>query len=132
MTDSFDVNALLQQAMALQRQLADAQQQAAGAEVKGTAGGGSVTVTMTGAGEVTAVHIDPTVVDPDDVEMLEDLVLAALHDASRRAAELQTNALGDVAGLGDIAGLGGLGGLGGPGGPGHLPGLGGLPGAPED
>ncbi len=123
MTDSFDVNDLLQQAMAMEKQLADAQQQTASAEVTGTAGGGSVTVTMTGAGEVTAVHIDPAVVDPDDVEMLEDLVLAALHDAARRAGELQTSALGGLAGLGDIAGLGGLG---------HLPGLGGLPSAPEE
>jgi DNA-binding YbaB/EbfC family protein len=122
MTDSFDVNDLLQQAMAMQKQLADAQQQAASAEVTGTAGGGSVTVTMTGASEVTAVHIDPAVVDPDDVEMLEDLVLAAIHDAARRAAELQQTAFGGLTGLGDIAGLGELG---------HLPGLGELPGAPE-
>jgi len=130
MTESFDVNALLQQAMAMQQQLADAQQQAAAAEVKGSAGGGSVTVTMTGAGEVTAVHIDPDVVDPNDVEMLEDLVLAAFHDAARRAAELQQTALGGLAGLGDIAGLGDLGRP--PGNrPGHLPGLGGLPGASE-
>lgn len=116
MTDAFDMNALLKQAMAMQQQLADAQQEAASTEVEGRAGGGQVTVTMTGAGEVTAVHISPEVVDPDDVELLEDLVLAALRDAAHRAADsaadLQQKALGGLAGgIAEIPGLGGALGL---------------------
>ena len=62
---------------------------------------------MTGGGEVTAVRIAPEAVDPDDVAFLEDLVLAALHDAAEKAQQLQAKAMG---GLGDL-GLGGLGGL---------------------
>jgi nucleoid-associated protein EbfC len=88
-----------QQAMA-------AQQEAAGREVEGAAGGGAVRIVATGGGEVRSVTIDPEVVDPDDVAMLEDLVLAALHDLSAQMTELQREAMG---GLGDLLGGGGLG-----------------------
>jgi DNA-binding YbaB/EbfC family protein len=81
--------------------------------VEGTAGGGVVRVTMTGAGEVQSVELSPEVVDPDDVEMLQDLIVAALHDASARIAALQREALGSFGDL-DLGGLTGLGGLGGP------------------
>ena len=67
---------LMKQAQQMQQQLMAAQDQLAGAEVEGSAGGGLVRVTMTGAGEVTAVTIDAKVVDPDDVETLQDLVVA--------------------------------------------------------
>ena len=77
---------LMKQAQKMQQQIADAQAELAEAEVTGTAGGGLVTVTMTGTGEVTAVKIDPKAVDPDDVETLEDLVLAALHNATEAVA----------------------------------------------
>lgn len=110
MSEPFDLDALMQQAMAMQRQLADAQDQAATTEVEGRAGGGSVSITMTGTGEVTAVRIAPEVVDPDDVELLEDLVLAALRDAGQRVADLQADALGG--GLGNLAEMSGLAGLG--------------------
>ena len=72
----------MKQAQKMQQQMAEAQAELAEAEVTGTAGGGLVTVTVTGTGEVKAVKIDPKAVDPDDVETLEDLVLAALHNAT--------------------------------------------------
>ena len=108
MSEDFDMNALLQQAMDMQSQLAQAQEQAAQQIVEGTAGAGMVTVSMTGAGEVTKIRLDPGVVDPADVAMLEDLLLAALHDAASKVAALQQQAMG---GLGDMLGGGGLGGL---------------------
>jgi nucleoid-associated protein EbfC len=108
MSEDFDMNALLQQAMNMQSQLAHAQAEAAEKVVQGTAGGGMVTVSMTGAGEVTEIRIDPGVVDPSDVSMLEDLLLAAIHDAAHKVAGLQQQAMG---GLGDLLGGGGLGGL---------------------
>ena len=89
-----------------------ASQAAADTEVEGSAGGGMVKVRATGSGEVLGVTIAPAVVDPDDVESLEDLVLAALRDVHARVAELHAGAMG---GLDPSAMLGGLSGiLGGP------------------
>ncbi len=89
---------LMKQAMEMQQQLAAAQAQLAEAEVTGTAGGGRVSVTMTGSGELTAVTISPEAVDPDDVETLQDLVVAAVRDASRAANELAASTMGPVTG----------------------------------
>jgi DNA-binding YbaB/EbfC family protein len=89
----------------MQQQLMDAQQTAAAQVVEGRAGGGVVTVTVTGGLEFRDVTIDPSVVDPDDVQMLQDLVLAAIRDAVTRANELNREALG---GLGLGGGLEGL------------------------
>jgi DNA-binding YbaB/EbfC family protein len=83
----------------------DAQQTAAAQVVEGRAGGGVVTVTVTGGLEFRDVTIDPSVVDPDDVQMLQDLVLAAIRDAVTCANELNREALG---GLGLGGGLEGL------------------------
>ena len=99
-----NLQGLLQQAQKMQQQMLEAQQKLAEAQVTGTAGGGLVTVTVTGAGEVVGLKIDPKAVDADDVETLEDLVLAALRDAAQAAADLQTETMGPVTG-----GLGGLG-----------------------
>jgi nucleoid-associated protein EbfC len=96
---------LMKQAQKMQQQLAAAQAELAEAEVTGTAGGGLVTVTIAGTGEVTAVKIDPQAVDPDDVETLEDLVLAAIHNASEAVREMTEQKMGPL-----TAGLGGLGG----------------------
>lgn len=101
----FDLEGLLQQAQAMQQQLVDAQAKAATMSVEGIAGGGVVRVRVTGGGEFTKVSIDPSVIDPDDASMLEDLVLAALHDASHKVQNLHQQALG---GLGNIGGLDGL------------------------
>ena len=122
MSEGFDPQALLAQALELQQRLLEAQAEAAEQTVEGTAGGGKVKVTMTGGGEVTAVRIDPSVVDPADVALLEDLVLAALRDASARVAAAAEERLGSDmlgGGLGDLLGGGGLfgGALGGPPGP---------------
>ncbi|MGH9193389.1 MAG: YbaB/EbfC family nucleoid-associated protein, partial [Acidimicrobiales bacterium] len=94
-----------------------AQARAAEEVVTGNAGGGVVTVEMTGTGEVRSITLAPEVVDPEDIEMLQDLILAALHDAGHKVTVLQRDALGALGGL-DLDGLGGaLGGLlGGPGG----------------
>jgi hypothetical protein len=100
---------LLKQAMEMQQQLAAAQAELATAEVTGTAGGGLVSATMTGSGELTALTIAPEVVDPDDVETLQDLVVAAVRDASRAAGELAATTMGPVTGgLGGGLGLPGL------------------------
>jgi nucleoid-associated protein EbfC len=96
---------LMKQAQKMQQQVASAQAELAETELTGTAGGGLVTVTIRGTGEVTAVHIDPTAVDPDDVETLEDLVVAALHNAAEAVRELTEEKMGPL-----TSGLGGLGG----------------------
>ena len=98
------MNSLLQQAMAMQQQIADAQQAAAAQVVEGQAGGGVVRVSMNGAGEATAVRIDPEAIATGDVELLEDLLLAAFHDAHAKAAALQRDAMGDLGGLGGLLG----------------------------
>ena len=89
----------------LMRQLETAQAELAAAEVTGTAGGGLVTVTVSGTGEFRSVKIDPKAVDPDDVETLEDLILAAIHNASEAVREMTEQKMGPL-----TAGLGGLGG----------------------
>jgi DNA-binding YbaB/EbfC family protein len=105
-----DMQAILQQAQQMQEQLMAAQAELANAEVVGQAGNGLVQVTMTAAQEVRAVRIDPKVVDPDDVETLQDLVVGALQDASRAAQQLQAEKMGPLAGgLGGDLGLPGLG-----------------------
>jgi DNA-binding YbaB/EbfC family protein len=97
---------LMKQAQRMQQQLEEAQAELARAEVTGSAGGGLVSVTMLGSGEVTAVRIAPDAIDPDDIETLQDLVVAALRDASRAQSELAAERLGPVTGG---AGLGSLG-----------------------
>lgn len=111
MSEGFDINALLQQAQAMQEQLASAQAEVAEQIVTGQSGGGVVKVEVTGGGEFRSVTIDPACVDASDVGMLEDLVLAALHDASAQLQQLAQEAMGGLGGLGDLAGPGGLGGM---------------------
>ena len=102
-----DLQMIMQQAQKMQEQLIAAQAELASAEVIGQAGNGLVQVTMTAAGEVRAVRIDPQVVDPDDVDTLQDLVVGALQDAARAAQQLQAEKMGPLAGgLGDAGGLG--------------------------
>jgi nucleoid-associated protein EbfC len=104
-----DMSQLLQQAQQMQQQLAAAQEQLAQETVTGSAGGGLVTATMTGQGELSAVTIAPEAVDPADVETLQDLVVAAVRDASRQANELTASRMGPLAGgLGGGLGLPGL------------------------
>ena len=79
---------LMKQAQRMQRQMEEAQVKLEETEVTGTAGGGVVEVTVTGSKEITKVHIDPEAVDPDDVEMLEDLVMAATNEALHKIDEI--------------------------------------------
>ena len=95
---------LMKQAQKMQQQLAAAQAELAEAEVDGQAGGGLVTAKVTGSGDLLSVMISPSVVDADDVETLQDLVVAAVRDAARNAQQLAADTLGPLTG-----GLGGLG-----------------------
>src|SRR5213078_522931 len=83
----FDINELMQQAQAVQQKMQKAQENLAKKEVTGTAGGGMVIVTANGKGEILKIQIDKQAVDPADVPMLEDLVLAAVNAAMRAAQE---------------------------------------------
>ena len=124
MTESFDINSLLSQALDMQQRMADAQARTAETEIIGRSGGGAVQITVTGGMQFVDVTIEPSAVDPDDISMLEDLVLAALNDAFDQLEDLQQSAMPSL----DLGGLGGaLGGLGGLGG--ALGGLGSLGGA---
>ena len=101
-----NMQALLQQAQKMQQDLAAAQQELAETEVDGSAGGGLVKATVTGAGELRALVIDPKAVDPDDTETLADLVVAAVHNANEAAQQLQQAKLGPLTqGLGGMPGL---------------------------
>src|SRR5438093_8865782 len=99
----FDMNALLKQAQQMQDQMARVQEELAGETVDASAGGGLVTVKATGAGEISEVKIDPKAIDPDDPELLEDMVLAAVNEALRSAQALAQSKMGGMmGGLGDL------------------------------
>ncbi|MEO1065437.1 MAG: YbaB/EbfC family nucleoid-associated protein [Actinomycetota bacterium] len=106
----FDLSGLLAQAQQMQQQMAEAQEQAAATVVEGVAGGGAVRVELTGGLEARSVTISPDAVAEGDVELLQDLVLAAVRDALGQAVELQSGSMPDLGGmdLGDLGGLGGL------------------------
>jgi DNA-binding YbaB/EbfC family protein len=93
-----DIQKLMEQAQQMQSQMQAAQEALGHQTVTGTAGGGVVSVDADGQGMVKKVTIDPKIVDPADVAMLEDLVAVAVADAQRRAADLQQQAMGDVTG----------------------------------
>jgi DNA-binding YbaB/EbfC family protein len=98
-----DMSALLAQAQQMQQQLMEAQEALANSEVHGQAGGGLVQITMKGSGEVVAASIDPKVVDPSDVETLQDLIVGAIADASKQVTILAHDRLGPLAGgMGDL------------------------------
>lgn len=97
------MSALLAQAQQVQQQLMEAQAALAAAEVHGQAGGGLVQVTMKGSGEVIGVRIDPKVIDPEDIETLQDLIVGAIADASKQVTILAHDRLGPLAGgMGDM------------------------------
>lgn len=93
------ITSILEMAQQLQAGMIDAQAEAAATVVEGVAGGGAVRIEATAGLEFQAVHLRPDAVDPDDVELLEDLVLAALRDLVVRANEVQTAALGGLGGM---------------------------------
>ena len=100
------LNKLMQQAKKMQDDMQKIQQELAEKTVEATVGGGAVKAVATGKKEITEIIIQPEVIDPDDVEMLQDLVLAAVNEALRKAEELANEELGKVTG-----GLGGLPGM---------------------
>jgi nucleoid-associated protein EbfC len=100
-----DMNKLLQQMGEMQQQMLQAQEELAKETVEASAGGGMVTVTATGAGEIKQIKIDPKAIDPDDPEMLEDMIVAAVNEAIRSAHSLAESKLGGLAG-GALGGLG--------------------------
>lgn len=100
-----NMNNLMKQAQKMQRQMEETTKQLEETEVVGTAGGGVVEITVSGKKEITKVSIKEEVVDPDDIEMLEDLVMAAANEALRKMEELSSQSMAKITG-----GLGGLGG----------------------
>jgi DNA-binding YbaB/EbfC family protein len=99
-----DMNKMLRQVQEMQAQMTQAQEELAKETVESSAGGGMVRVKATGAGEIVEVKIAAEAIDPDDPEMLEDLVLAAVNEALRNAQELMQSKLGGA--MGGLSGLG--------------------------
>ena len=89
---------LMKQAQKMQKQMEDATKELEEKEMTASAGGGVVEVTVSGKREVTKVKIDPEAVDPDDVEMLEDLIMAAANEAIRKIDEYSQNTMGKITG----------------------------------
>ncbi|MEM8953643.1 MAG: YbaB/EbfC family nucleoid-associated protein [Verrucomicrobiota bacterium] len=89
---------MMKQAQKMQAQMQEAQAALAEKTVEASAGSGKVTVTATGAGEITSIKIDPAIVDPEDVEILEDLVLSGITQASEKAKELAAEEMEKVTG----------------------------------
>jgi nucleoid-associated protein EbfC len=101
---SFDVNKMMEQVQQMQSQMQKAQEELKHETVEATAGGGMVTVKATGDGEITEIKIDPKAIDPNDPEMLEDMVVAAVNEALRSAHGLVEAKLGPA--LGGLHGMG--------------------------
>ena len=103
-----NMNNLMKQAQKMQKQMEEKTKEMEDKQWEATAGGGAVTVTVSGKKEILSVKLSKEVVDPDDVEMLEDLIVAATNEALRKMEDESSSAMNSIAG-----GLGGLGGLGG-------------------
>ena len=106
-SEGFDLQGLLRQAQQLQAQLQETQGRLAAEHVTGTAGGGLVTATVSGTGELVGLRIAPEAVHPQDADTLADLVLAAVRDATQAAGRLAEQRMGPLAG--GLPGAGGLG-----------------------
>ena len=100
-----NMNNLMKQAQRMQRQMEEAQKELEEKEVTATAGGGAVEVTVSGKHEITKIKLSEEVVDPDDIEMLEDLIMAAANEAFRKLEEESQSSMEKITG-----GMGGLGG----------------------
>ena len=97
-----NMGALMQQAQKMQEQMQKAQEELEQAEIVGSAGGEMVKVVMNGKKEIKSIKLNKMAVDPDDVEMLEDLLIAAIKDANSKADELYKDKMGAFGGLGGI------------------------------
>ncbi len=96
---------IMKQAQKMQKQMVEIQEELANRTVEASVGGGVVTVVANGQQEIISVTIDPEVVDPDDVEMLQDLIIAAVNEAHRKAQELMNTEMGKLTGGLKIPGL---------------------------
>jgi DNA-binding YbaB/EbfC family protein len=103
----FDMNKMLQEAQRMQAEIAKAQEEASAEVVEASAGGGMVTVKANGAGDVVEIRIDPRAIDPDDPELLADMVLAAVNEALRSARSLMESKMSGIVpgGLGGLEGM---------------------------
>jgi nucleoid-associated protein EbfC len=101
-----NMNQMLQQVQKMQQDMAAAQEQLKHEEVQASAGGGMVTVTVSGDLVVKSITIDPDAIDPDDADMLQDLVLAAVNEGLRSAQELQATKMSGLTGGLDLGSLG--------------------------
>ena len=107
-----NIGQIAKMAQQMQTQMAQAQDELKETTLEATAGGGAVRIVITGAQEVRSVEIDPGAVDPDEVEMLQDLVLSAMNEAISRSKELERERMGRIAGGMGIPGMPGLPGMG--------------------
>ena len=101
-----DLNAMMKQVQQMQSEMMEAQEKLKDETVEASAGGGMVKVKMSGDLRLLELTIDPEAIDPDDAELLQDMILAAVNEAIRSAQELATSRLGGIAGAGGLGGLG--------------------------
>ena len=101
-----DINKLMKQAQQMQAGMAKAQEELADKTVEASVGGGKVTVVATGSGDVQSVKIDPSVIDPEEAEFLEDLVLKGVQEAIAKGKEMAAGEMGKLTGGMNIPGLG--------------------------
>lgn len=104
MPQGFNMNNIMKQAQKMQQQMEKTQEELAGKTIEVTAGGGAAKIEITGNKELKSVKLDPEVVDPDDVEMLEDLILTGVNEAIRRAEELSRTEMAKVTGSAGMPG----------------------------
>lgn len=97
---------LQQMAQQMQRQMQQIQEELGNTSVEGSSGGGAITVTMNGHREILSLTISPDVIDPEDVEMLQDLILAAVNDATKKAQALAEDRMGPL--MGGMKGIPGM------------------------
>jgi hypothetical protein len=107
-----NIGQIAKMAQQMQSQMAQAQQELAETTLEATAGGGAVRIVITGAQEVRSIEIDQSAVDPDEVEMLQDLVMTAVNEAIGRSKELERERMGSIAGGLGLPGVPGLPGFG--------------------
>jgi DNA-binding YbaB/EbfC family protein len=105
-----NIGQIAKMAQQMQTQLAQIQEELRDTTLEATAGGGAVRVVITGAQEIRSIEIDPSAVDPEETEMLQDLVLAAVNDAINRSKDLERERMSSVAGGMGLPGMPGLGG----------------------
>lgn len=108
-----NMNAMIKQAQKMQEDMGKIQEELAATDYTATVGGGAVEVVMTGKKEVKALTIKPEVVDPEDIEMLQDLIISAVNEATRMVEEDSENRIGALTNGMDLSSMGGLGALGG-------------------